>query len=165
MDNENSQTGGIQRLKALLKEAGLKSFALDGNRRVMLFGGRSREWTIVARMQDGWLNLYTWMCELPAESGLRARTLEVALALNRQMPLTKFVGSDALMLELDYRAEHVDAGSLQNLVALLNGNAEEYYPKIFRTVMGDDVLASLGDLSLTNASTRPGAGGGRPRRS
>ena len=63
--------------------------------------------------------------------------------MNRQMPLSKFISSSGLVLEIDYRADHLDADVLGNLIGLLHANAETHYPKIFRIVSGDETLEKL----------------------
>jgi hypothetical protein len=152
MDDVNPQPDDMGRLRSLLKAAGYTSHRMNATRRAVMFAGRTREWTIVVRACNGWFNAYTVVCSLPDEPGLRARTLETAMALNARMSATKFVASDCLVLELDYRFEHVDAATLQNLLGLLYANAEEFYPKIFRTVSGDDVLDALEPLALSGAA-------------
>lgn len=152
MDNSDRQPDEAQRLRSLLKEAGYTSSRIDRHRRALLFMGRTREWTIVARMHDGWLNIYTHVCQLPTEPGVRARLLETVMTLNQRLLLTKFVSSATLVLELDYRTEHVDVEVLKNLVGLLYAAAEEYYPRIFCIASGDDVLEALGDVKLVDVA-------------
>jgi hypothetical protein len=48
-----------------------------------------------------------------------------------------------LVLEIEYRTEHVDAPTLANLARFLQSTAERMYPKVFRIVSGDDALAAL----------------------
>jgi hypothetical protein len=132
------------RLKSLLREAGLKSTRLRGGERNIPFIGRTREWMYVARMDADWLNLYVMVCALPEEAGLRARLFQTVAALNAKMRLAKFSEAGGrLILEVDYRAEHLDGMVLKNLVGLLHAVAEEHYPRIFRVVTGDEVLDAL----------------------
>jgi hypothetical protein len=147
--NPNADDG--QRLKRLIKEAGYISVRMDAHRRTMSFTGRTREWNIVARLHNGWLNLYTLVCDLPVDIGVRTRTLETMMRLNQQMLMAKFISAPHLALELDYRADHVDGETFSNLVGNIYKNAEEYYPEIFRKVTGDDVLEALGNIALPGA--------------
>jgi hypothetical protein len=147
MDMPNPNDDG-QRLKRLIKAAGYISVRMDAHRRAMSFNGRTREWNIIARLQNGWLNLYTLVCDLPADVGVRSRTLETMMQLNQRMLLAKFISAPHLALELDYRADHVDAETFGNLVGNIYKNAEDHYPEIFRKVTGDDVLDALGKLAL-----------------
>jgi hypothetical protein len=81
---------------------------------------------------------------LPKEPGMRARLLEWAMATNRTMSLAKFSSFGTnLALELDYRAQHVDAEVLGKLIGFLVSVAEERYAQIFRIINGEDVLESL----------------------
>ena len=75
------------------------------------------------------------------------------MRINQKMCLTKFVfGENSLVLELDYRMEHVNAETLGSLVSLVFINAEENYARLFRIVSGDDVLEALDDPALMLAS-------------
>jgi hypothetical protein len=143
MDNRNPHPNPTVRLKALLKESGLKSFRLDTTRRSITFSGRHREWMVVARLNENWLHLYTFVCDIPAETGLRARIFETAMQANATTTLAKFGAGAGLHLEIDYRAEHLDATVVSNLVSYLHYTAEEHYPRIFRIVAGDETLHQL----------------------
>lgn len=150
--NDNQPPSNGLRLKTLLKEAGIKSTRLDTSRRIAIFPGRTRDWSCVANLFNGWLHIQTYVCEIPDAAGLRAELLAVAMAANQTMSLTKFVKAQALHLELEYREEHVTAEVVNNLLGLLLSNAEECYPRLFRVVSGDAVLDALAPPSLTNAA-------------
>ena len=76
------------------------------------------------------------------------------MAANHKMSLGKFVKGEGLMLEIEYRAEHVDSEVIGNLMGLALANAEEYYPRLFRIVSGDAVLESLSDGGTLPQLTR-----------
>jgi hypothetical protein len=116
--NENQSPDGSTRLKALLKETGLKSTRLDACRRLVSFRGHTRDWTFVASLYNSWLHIHTYVCEIPDPPGLRAELLDAALAANQAMSLTKFSKSDGLIPEMEYREEHLDAQVLGNLCSL-----------------------------------------------
>ena len=119
----------------------------------MFFSGRTREWNIVARANADWLNIYTIVCTVPEEPGMRARLLEAAMRINQTMLVAKFVlGETSLVLELDYRTEHIDVEAIRGLIGLIYSSAEEHYPKLFRIVSGDDVLQALDGPALSLAS-------------
>lgn len=140
----NPQSEASARLKQLLKEAGLTSIRIDAVRRGILYRGRSREWLIVAGLNAQWLHLYTIVCNIPDEAGLRLRLFESTLRSNTEMTLAKFAAPPAgLVLELEYRAEHLDAPVLANLLGHLYWAAEARYPKVFRIVSGDETLNAL----------------------
>jgi hypothetical protein len=143
----------MRNLRTLLKSAGYVSCRMSSDRRAMFFSGRTREWNIVARANEDWLNIYTVVCTIPEEPGMRARLLEAAMRINQKMLVTKFVvGETSLVLELDYRTEHVDVEAIRGLIGLIFSNAEEHYAKLFRIVSGDDVLEALDDPALRLAS-------------
>ncbi len=140
---DTPQSDPARRLRSLLKAADIASFRITNDLRGMSYTGRTREWLIAARLNDHWFNAYTRICSLPEEPTLRARLMEAVMDMNRQMPLAKFITSSGLVLELDYRADHLDAEVIGNLIGLLHANAETHYPKIFRIVSGDDTLEKL----------------------
>jgi hypothetical protein len=148
--NDNQQPSNVSRLKALLKEAGLKSIRLDATRRVVTFTGRTRDWTFIANIYNGWLHVYTYVCEVPDASGLRNDLLDAAMAANQTMSLTKFSKNSGLVLELEYRDEHIDGEIVKNLFSLILANAEEYYPRMFRVVSGDAALGLLEESAITS---------------
>jgi hypothetical protein len=154
MDSTNSQPGPALRLKSLLKEADIKSFRIDATGRGIAFPGRLREWLLVAHLNPHWLNLYTFICNVPDEPGLRDRLLQATMRANSALSLVKFgIGGAGLCLEIDYRAEHLDADTLGNLVGHLYGTAEDHYAKIFRIVSGDETLRALEtSLETTDAA-------------
>ena len=152
--NDNNIRGNGLRLKNLLKECGATSFRLDATRRVVMFGGRTREWSLVCNIANDWLHIYTCVCEIPQAGGLRSDLLDAAMQANEPMSLSKFTkGVTGLFLELQYRDEHVDAAVLQSLLGLMLTNAEEYYPRLFRIVSGDAALSALSALSGSTVST------------
>jgi hypothetical protein len=154
MEQKNPQPEASARLRSLLKEAGLVSFRVDSLRRGLSYRGRSREWLIVAALTADWLHIYTLVCNTPEEAGLRARLFETTMCANTTMTLAKFATpAQGLVLEIDYRAEHLDAMVLRNLLGHLYWVAEEHYPKVFRIVSGDETLQALeSTLSTSEAA-------------
>ena len=144
MSDENVPSNGL-RLKALLKEAGVNSSRLDANRRLVMFTGRTRDWSFYVHLYNGWFHVYAYVCEMPKGAALRVQLLDAAMAANHKMSLTKFVKGDGLILEVEYREEHIDGEVAGNLLGLALSNAEEYYPRLFRIVSGDAVLETLAD--------------------
>jgi hypothetical protein len=154
MEDKNPQPEASARLKTLMKEAGLASFRLDPVRRGLSYHGRTRQWFIVAALTADWLHISTVVCNVPEEAGLRAQLFEATMRANTSMMLAKFVARpDGLVLEIDYRAEHLDASVLGNLLGFFYWTAEEQYPKIFRIVSGDETLCALeSKLSTSEAA-------------
>lgn len=152
MSTPDSSPNWSLRLKRLCKAAGLRSVHLDTAHRGVNIIGRTREWTLVTGLSSDWLNVTTTVCQLPKQIGLRSRMLAWAMATNRSLPLAKFsVLDETLVLELDYRTEHVDDAVFGSLLGMLYSVAEEHYAKVFRIVNGDDVLDSL-ERSLEGTS-------------
>jgi len=144
MSEEHLPNNGL-RLKALLKEAGLNSTRLDATRRLVMFTGRTRDWSIYLNLVNGWLHIFTYVCEIPQAAQVRAELFEAAMSANHSMSLAKFVKGEGLMLEVEYREEHISSEVVSNLLSLTHSGAEEYYPRLFRIVSGDAVLETLAD--------------------
>jgi hypothetical protein len=133
------------RLKTLLDETGYVSWDAGSGCRGFAFPGRAREWLLVARLTPEWCYVWTYVCDVPSEPGLRARLLAGAMEENGIVTAVKFsVNNETrLVLEIEYRTEHVDAATLGSLARYLQATAERMYPKVFRIVSGDDALAAL----------------------
>ena len=133
------------RLAVLLGETGYVSWDVGNGCRGFAFPGRAREWFLVARLTPEWCYLWTYVCDVPTEAGLRARLLSHAMEENGIVTGVKFsVNNETrLVLEIEYRTEHVDAPLMGQLTRYLQATAERMYPKVFRIVSGDDALAAL----------------------
>ena len=154
-DNEFPNTSN--QLRKLLKEAGLRSSRLDASRRLVLFTGRTRDWSFSVNLYNGWFNAHAYVCEVPAASGLRAEIFDAMMVANQKISLTKFVKSSGLYLEFEYRLEHLDGGTVSNLFGLAVEQVEEHYPRLFRLVTGDSVLDALEkQTAIASATEIPG---------
>ncbi len=140
-DNDVPNTSN--QLRKLLKEAGLRSSRVDASRRLVMFTGRTRDWSFSVSIYNGWFHAHAYVCEVPAASGLRAELFDAMMVANQKMSLTKFVKSTGLYLEFEYRLEHLDGGTVSNLFGLAVEQVEEHYPRLFRLVTGDSVLDAL----------------------
>lgn len=132
-------------LTALLNETGYISWDVGNGCRGFAFPGRTREWFLVARLTPEWCYLWTYVCELPNEPGMRAQLLSYAMEENGVVTAVKFSinNETRLVLEIEYRTEHVDGVTLANLARFLQATAEQAYLKVFRIVSGDAALAAL----------------------
>lgn len=154
-DNEFPNTSN--QLRKLLKEAGLRSSRLDASRRLVMFTGRTRDWSFSVNLYNGWFHAHAYVCEVPAASGLRAEIFDAMMVANQKMSLTKFVKSSGLYLEFEYRLEHLDGGTVSNLFGLAVEQVEERYPRLFRLVTGDSVLDALEkQTAIASATEIPG---------
>ena len=154
-DNDVPNTSN--QLRKLLKEAGLRSSRLDASRRLVMFTGRTRDWSFSVNLYNGWFHAHAYVCEVPAASGLRAEIFDAMMVANQKMSLTKFVKSSGLYLEFEYRLEHLDGGTVSNLFGLAVEQVEEHYPRLFHLVTGDSVLDALEKrTALASATEIPG---------
>lgn len=132
-------------LKSLLDQAQLESFDLGSGWFSVLFEAELRCWCIKIHVSHGWLFLGTQMMRLPKEPSVRAVTLDLMARLNFKAPAAKFSAtpSDEVLLELEYRIEHVDAAVLGNLIRMLLQIAETEYARLARVVVGHPALQGL----------------------
>lgn len=154
-DNDVPNTSN--QLRKLLKEAGLRSSRLDASRRLVMFTGRTRDWSFSVNLYNGWFHAHAYVCEVPAASGLRAEIFDAMMVANQKISLTEFVKSSGLYLEFEYRLEHLDGGTVSNLFGLAVEQVEEHYPRLFHLVTGDSVLDALEkQTAIASATEIPG---------
>ena len=154
VNDESPESDDALRLRRLLDEGGYRSAPVDATRRIVMFAGRTRDWTFSLALSNGWFSIVTYVCEIPEASGVRAGLFDLAMTANHSMSLCKFVKGHGLVMELEYRDEHVSIDVVRNLVALALANLEEWYPKIFRVVSGDAVLATIAPATLPTPDLR-----------
>jgi hypothetical protein len=82
---------------------------------------------------------------LPKPRAARAVMLDQMARLNCKVPAAKFSATprDAVLLELAYRTEHIDAEVLGNLIRMLLHIAETEYPALARVVAENRALRRL----------------------
>jgi hypothetical protein len=131
-------------LKRLIREAGYSYQTVDRQRIELLFGGPYRPWTVILALNKYWLNVWVYVCGLPESPGQRAELAELLMGLNAQHILAKYsFHNDDVILELQYRHEHLNSESMSGLVSLLTSVANDDYPRIMRTLGGDATLERL----------------------
>jgi hypothetical protein len=151
--SEEQHNESPRNLIALLETADIMSTEGMHGRRLVPFTGRYRDWSFAVSLDSEWLTIQAFVCKLPDIATLKAALLEEAMAINHRIAIGKFALAGALSLEAEYRAEHIDAEVLSNILTLLHNTAEEHYPRLFRVMSGDATLESLGnDLNLKDAA-------------
>ena len=109
------------------------------------FHGELREWTVTARLTDAWVFLRSYVMRIPDSLPIRSLLMEDALEANGRLLLGKLsIEGDALVLDIEYRAEHVDGAVLSNLLGLAVKVGDAEYPRLFRIASGDITLNALG---------------------
>ena len=136
--------GNQSEIKRLIREAGYAFQTVDRRRIEVAFGGIHRPWTVNVTMSEHWLSLWTYVCGVPEAPGRKAELSDLLLRLNEENALTKYAyhGND-LVLQMQYRKEHVDAEAMHGLISLLCTCATDDYPRIVRILTGDETLARL----------------------
>ncbi len=109
------------------------------------FRGELREWTVTARLTDAWVFLRSYVMRIPDALPVRSLLMEDALEANGRLLLGKLsIEGDGLVLDIEYRAEHVDGAVLSNLLGLAVKVGDAEYPRLFRIAAGDVTLNALG---------------------
>ena len=140
-------TEALKKLRGLLKAAGFRHHSATGGRRSISFNGQYREWVLYAFMNESWFHVYTFVCKLPPEPGLRSELLLWSMRANANQPLLKYsvTPNDDVVLEFEVRADGVTAEDVHNLVYYVQTSAEREYSAIKRVASGEarlDALAS-----------------------
>ena len=132
-------------LKALLEEAKFESLDLGDGWYQVVFAAEMRTWNVNVHSAGGWLALSTHVMRLPKARAARALMLDQLARLNCKVPAAKFSATpgDAVLLELAYRIEHIDAEVLGNLIRMLLHVAETEYPALARVVAENRALRRL----------------------
>jgi hypothetical protein len=139
-------------LKALLDEAKFESVSMGDGRFSVPFSARLRTWLVDVYAYKDWFSLHAHVLRLPKNPAGRAVVLEAMAALNFRVPLAKFsVVRGAVILELEYRVEHVDADVLGNLIRMFVQIAEAEYGGLMRARSGDPKLQSVDDAFKRSA--------------
>ncbi|MDE2483226.1 MAG: hypothetical protein KGN02_13695 [bacterium] len=156
MDDKSETRANRRRLKALLDRAGYTSVHHSGALFGIPSGGTLRSWDMRTALCNGWVSWSIYMLRWPSAPHAAAALAQRVLELNDVMSVAKFSKhGDALTLDMEYRVEHVDPESFENLTNLVFGFAEEHYPELFRIANGTESLKRLED-----AFRRPALGGG-----
>ena len=129
----------------MLKEAGLRAKRVGASSYDVMFTSDLREWVVNIRLNDAWLMLRTFVMALPPGAPRRLALLEAALQANSALSLAKFSSTEdaSLVIDLEYRDEHLNAGTLANLIGLVVRVGDDHYPKLFRIATGDIALEAL----------------------
>lgn len=144
MENEH-QASIDRRLYDMLEEADLGAKRVGASSHEVTFTSALREWAVNVRLNEAWLMLRTFVMLLPPSVPRRLALLEAALQANAALSLVKFSATEdnALVIDLEYRDEHLDAEALRNLVGLIVRVGDDNYPKMFRIAAGDTTLEAL----------------------
>ncbi len=139
-------------LKALLDEAKFESVTMGDGRFSVPFSARLRTWLVDVYANKEWFSLHAHVMRLPKNPARRAVVLDAMAALNFRVPLCKFsVVRGAVILELEYRTEHVDADVAGNLIRMFVQIAEREYGGLMRARSGDPKLQSVDDAFKRSA--------------
>jgi hypothetical protein len=132
------------RLIVLLREGGFDVRHVGPACYDVTFHGELREWTVTARLTDAWIFLRSYVMRIPDALPLRSLLMKDALETNGRLLLGKLsIEGDGLVLDLEYRSEHVDGAVLSNLLGLAVKTGDAEYPRLFRIAAGDVTLSAL----------------------
>jgi len=156
MDEKEELRNNRRRMKALIDANHYNATRSGDFSYLVAFTGKFRDWTIRTHIYNGWFCLSTFVLELPETPGVRAAVLERVVDLNSEMAVAKFSRNGSMLkLELECRADHVDAPAFAAHIGHYYRLLEQHYPALFRIASGDEALASL-----QNAFERPSLAAG-----
>src|ERR1700676_5613074 len=129
----------------MLEETGLQAKRVGASSYDLMFTSDLREWAVNVRLNEAWVMLRTFVMVLPQGTPRRLALLEAALQANAALSLAKFSATEdaSLVIDLEYRDEHLGAETLPNLIVLVVRVGDDYYPKLFRIATGDVTLETL----------------------
>jgi hypothetical protein len=128
----------------LLDEAKIFHFDVYGFH-VVPFDGDLRTWWFDVWQSGDWLCLRAHVMRVPAAPAVKGTLIEAALKVNASVSGAKFSATKdgLLVLDAEYRVEHVNSELLKNVIGMLMRLAEQRYPEFLRIVTGQQALESL----------------------
>ena len=129
----------------MLEEAEMRAKRIGASSYDVMFTSDLREWAVNVRLNDSWVMLRTFVMALPPGAPRRLALLEAALQANASLSLAKFSVTEdrSLVIDLEYRDEHLNSEILRNLIGLVVRVGDDNYPKLFRIATGDTALEAL----------------------
>lgn len=133
------------RLTQLIHASGFGGYAdSDGAFRIP-FLDEHRSWEMLVRSCSGWITFRTPILMLPKSLGRRAAMLDAAMRLNADVAVGKYAVAyeSALVLDAEYREDHVDGRVMRNLISMMSRIAADHYPRLARIAMCSEQLDAL----------------------
>jgi len=133
-------------LRELLAASGLEYHPLTGGGALVPLWSRLRSWIIDVRESNGWICLRTHVMALPDKPAARMAIVDAAMRANAHLTSWRFSAgstSQALFLEAEYRADHIDGDDLAGIIFLLRSTAEEQYEALLKVALAPSPLDVL----------------------
>ena len=133
-------------LHDLLVESKLEFHRIGDARASVPVWSRLRSWIVELYEADGWIGMRTHVMALPAAPAARAAVVGAAMSANAELTVWRFaVGAkpDALFLEAEYRADHLDGDALAGLVLLVRSCGDAQYERLVKVALAPAPLDAL----------------------
>ncbi|HEY7994794.1 MAG TPA: type III secretion system chaperone [Candidatus Eremiobacteraceae bacterium] len=133
-------------LHELLAASNLEFEELANGGALVPVWSRLRSWIVDLRESNGWICLRTHVMALPDKPAARMALVDAAMRANTNLTSWRFsLGSrsQAIFLEAECRAEHIDGEDLAAIISLLGTTAEEQYEALLKIALAPSPLDAL----------------------
>lgn len=138
--------GEPSRLRELLAASNLEYHELENGGAIVPLWSRLRSWIVDMRESNGWICLRSHVMALPDQPAARMAFIEAAMRANANLTSWRFStgsASQALFLEAECRADHIDGEDLAGIIFLLRSTAEEQYEALLKIGLAPSPLDAL----------------------
>jgi len=136
----------VSPLHELLAASDLEFHELDNGAALVPVWTRLRSWIVDVRESNGWICLRTHVMALPDKAAARMALVDAAMRANTNLTSWRFsLGSrsQAIFLEAECRADHIDGEDLAGIISLLRSTAEEQYEALLKVALAPSPLDAL----------------------
>jgi len=133
-------------LHEMLAASDLEFHEVDNGTALVPVWTRLRSWIVDVRESNGWICLRTHVMALPDKAAARIALVDAAMRANANLTSWRFsLGSrsQAIFLEAECRADHIDGEDLAGLISLLRSTAEEQYEALLKIALAPSPLDAL----------------------
>jgi len=143
---ERSEEEEPSQLHELLTASNLEFHELDNGAALVPVWTRLRSWIVDLRESNGWICLRTHVMALPEKPAARMALVDAAMRANTNLTSWRFsLGSrsQAIFLETECRADHIDGEDLAGIISLLRSTAEDQYEALLKIALAPSPLDAL----------------------
>jgi len=133
-------------LHELLAASNLEFHDLGNGAALVPVWTRLRSWIVDLRESNGWICLRTHVMALPDKPAARMALIDAAMRANTNLTSWRFsLGSrsQAIFLEAECRADHIDGEDLAGIISLLGATAEDQYEALLKIALAPSPLDAL----------------------
>lgn len=141
-------------LHRLLAESDLEYHVMGKTSAMVPIWSRLRSWNVELFESNGWICMRAHVMSVPAAPAAKAALVDAAMRSNADLTVWRFtVGarSRVLLLEGEYRAEHLDGEGLAGLVSLVRSSVDKQYEALVKVALAPAPLDALEDAFKRSA--------------